>query len=301
MQNDRKSIEKSFGTDLALERRRADPTVEGVTYEREERGDFAVETVSVTTEAGAERLGKPCGQYVTLTHPPILYLLGRDRERLISAVAEELERLAAPLCGGRGKKELTVLVAGLGNRALTSDAIGPLVADRLRATRHLRQAQRALWERLDISSLCVCAPGVTAQTGMEASGTVADMAARTGAHLVVVVDALAARSPERLLRTVQLCDTGISPGSGIGNSREALDRETVGVPVLAIGVPTVVHTATLVTDAIGAHSTAELPDEVLDYLERDGFFVSPGDVDQSVEAIAEILAGAITRLWGVEE
>lgn len=293
--------QKSFGTDLALERQRADPSVPGVTYEKEERGSVTVETVSVRSSEGAQRLGKPCGRYVTLTHASPLYLFGSVREDLIEVLVRELDRLSAPLCASIPKKRLTVLVVGLGNRGLTADAIGPAVADRLRATHHLRQEQAELWDQMDTAALCVCAPGVTSQTGMEAADTVADMAHRIKAHLVVVIDALAARSPDRLLCTVQLCDTGISPGSGIGNRRGALDRDKVGVPVLAMGIPTVVHTATLVRDALGEGVQERLPRRLLERLERDGCFVSPGDVDQSVSVMAEVLASAITRLWGIEE
>jgi spore protease len=195
-----------------------------------------------------------------------------------------------------------ILVVGLGNAHMTPDAIGPGTVSRLTVTRHLKAHNEALFGALGCCELSALAPGVMGQTGMEAGELVKFAATLTRAHLVVAVDALAARSCERLASTVQISDGGIAPGAGIGNHRMAISRETVGCPVMGLGVPTVVDSSTLVLDALeqaGVDPATLSPslDEVLE--SGRSFIVSPRDSDEAVELTCRMLAGGLELAFGV--
>lgn len=273
-------------TDLALEARelwqeRAGETtrLEGVEATCEEREGFPCETVRILDGRGEQALGKPVGTYVTVT----LDGLARREEdafgRGARAIAEVLgERM------GPEEKQGGVLVVGLGNRAITPDAIGPKVHEHTLVTRHLvHQAPEHFGSYRPVASL---AAGVLGTTGMESGELVQAVCRRLKPALVVAVDALASRSLDRLCRTVQISDTGIVPGSGVGNHRFALDQKTLGVPVLAVGVPTVVYGATLAADLLGRD---DLPP-----LGRGGeLLVTPKDIDSQVNDLSKVIAYGI--------
>ena len=273
-------------TDLALEARelwqeRAGETtrLEGVEARTEEREGFSAETVRILDGRGERALGKPAGTYVTLT----LDGLSRREEdafgRGVRAVAGVLGELMGPGHGSGG-----VLVVGLGNRAITPDAIGPKVHEHTLVTRHLvTGVPEHFGSYRPVASL---AAGVLGTTGMESGELVQAVCRRLRPSLVVAVDALAARSVERLCRTVQISDTGIVPGSGVGNHRFALDETTLGAPVLAVGAPTVVYGATLAADLLGRD---DLPP-----LGRGGeLLVTPKDIDSQVDDLAKVIAYGI--------
>ena len=178
---------------------------------------------------------------------------------------------------------LSVLVAGLGNAGLTADAIGPLTVEGLHVTRHLMDADQALYRSLGCSALSAIAPGVLGQTGVETLELLRGAVRAVKPDVVILIDALAARSCDRMAATVQISDVGISPGSGVGNRRAPIDRETLGVPVISIGVPTVVQSATLVWDALQSAGIQEI-DERLEHVLKSGvnFFVSPKESDVCV-------------------
>ena len=197
-----------------------------------------------------------------------------------------------------------VLVVGLGNADMTPDAIGPGTVRRLTVTRHLKAYDETLYNALGCCELSALSPGVLGQTGMESGELVRCAAERLKPDLLVAVDALAARSCERLSSTIQLSDGGISPGAGIGNHRMAIDRKTVGCPVIGLGVPTVVDSSTLVWDALEkAGMTGEtLPDGLGAVLESGrSFIVSPRDSDEMVELTCRLLAKALDIAFGVGE
>lgn len=266
-------------TDLAAERRRADPTSEGVAYEEERDGVITLTRVTVTSDEGAREIGKPRGRYLTLALPPLFAMEETDAERAVRRLADCLHELL-PKENGR-----PLLVAGLGNRALTADAIGPLAADKTPATAHLRA-----------DGLCVVVPGVTGQSGTEASALVRGAAREVNARAVIAIDALCARSPERLVCTIQLSDTGLTPGSGIRAPRTALDEESVGVPVIALGVPTVVSSAALVCDALRRAGADEIPNAFSRLIEEDALYVSPKSIDEGIENGAALIGMALARL-----
>jgi spore protease len=221
---------------------------------------------------------------------------GAERGALEEEIARILGDMLGRASGGRAVEELSVLVVGLGNRAITADAIGPAVVDELLITRHLREQEPAIFARMRCSAVSALAPGVLGQTGMEAAEVVAGAVRRSRPDAIVAIDALAARSCDRLACTVQLSDTGIAPGSGIGNDRCALTRESMGVPVIALGIPTVVDSSTLVYDAL-ARAGMEQVDERLQQILENGrrFYVSPKEADIITKRTATVIARAINR------
>ncbi len=247
------------------------------------------------------------GRYVTVSCGCLTAWSEESLTPLGRLLADELEALAGLMTGRTPGPELRVLVVGLGNADITPDAIGPGTVSRLSVTRHLKTCEAALYRALGCCEVSALMPGVLGQTGIEAAELVREAALTVGAELVVAVDALAARSCARLTSTVQLSDRGISPGAGIGNRRLAIDEHTVGCPVMALGVPTVVDSSTLVLDALeqaGLHvGGAPLGehDGLRQVLENGrSFIVSPRDCDRVVEMTCILLARALDMAFGVE-
>ena len=254
----------------------------GVCAEETELEGFSVEKISILTGEGAERLGKPVGEYVTLY---LTGLLRRERDSFSRAVRALAAALGELLPEGEG----SVLVAGLGNRAITPDAIGPLAVDAVLVTRHLREQ---LPEQFgNFRPVSAVAAGVLGTTGLESGELVQAVVGRVKPELVIAVDALAGRSMERLCATVQLTDTGIVPGSGVGNGRSGLRMETLGVPVIAIGVPTVVEAGTLAVDLL-RQAGQEPTEELLGGAEA-SLIVTPKDIDRTVAELGRLIGFAI--------
>lgn len=267
-------------TDLALESHELwhaaakSDALAGLKRASRRRRGCEVTEVRVESEA-AEALGKPRGVYVTLDLRGAAEVLG---------TAEVLAReLRALLPAGAER----FLVAGLGNPAMTPDALGPLCVEHILVTRHLRR-ETAFASLASVSAL---APNVLARTGLEAAELVRAAAERTQAQAVIAVDALCAQRLARVCTTVQLSDAGIVPGSGVGNHRAALTRETLGVPVLAVGVPTVVDAATLARDLLEEAGAADCAGEAL--RGRENVTVTPRDIDSQVRSLARLLGFGI--------
>lgn len=276
----------AFRTDLAVEAvqnlphaanlrqvRQTDRTIEG----------FSVNEVEILTEHAAREIGKPCGRYVTLE----LDALVRREEDAFPRACRALSTLLADLLPDSASSG-PVLVTGLGNRMITPDAIGPQAIDHVIATRHLvEQVPDVFASWRPVSAL---APGVLGQTGVETGEVICGVLDRVKPAAVLAVDALAAGRLSRLLRTIQLADTGITPGAGVGNARAALNSETLGVPVIAIGVPTVVDGATLaheIAAQLGGPSCEALDDLSLPVM------VTTRDIDREVADIARVIGYAV--------
>lgn len=254
----------------------------GVRAQEEDREGFPVTTVTISSQEGARALGKPQGTYITIELDGLLRREENAFQRAAQAIADALR----PLLPSSGP----ALVVGLGNRAVTPDLIGPLAVDHLLVTRHL--VEQVPEHFGDLRPVAAAAPGVLASTGMESSLVAQALAQRLRPACVIAVDALASRSLDRLCRTVQLSDAGVVPGSGVGNHREALDRDTLGVPVFTVGAPTVVDGATLALDLL-AQSGRDVPDRG-ELPQGDSFFVTPREVDQRVADLGKVLGYAVS-------
>jgi len=239
-------------TDLALEDRErigdSGGEIHGVILEEEEKEKTGIHItrVKIETKNGAKIMGKPIGTYITLEAPA----MAEQDEDYHREVSEELARQLKSVMPNQ-EKEMSVMVVGLGNRDVTADALGPRVADNLFINRHVvLEFGKAAYNKERMHLISSIVPGVMAKTGMESAEIIRGVIQETKPDFVIAVDALAARSTRRLNRTIQITTSGIYPGSGVGNHRNALTQESLGVPVLAIGVPTVVDAATIVGDAL---------------------------------------------------
>ena len=290
-------MKKSYDkTDLACEMRSPvrGEGVPGVRTEEKTVHGTEILLTEVSPGEGERRSGRAAGQYVTVFTGQFWLKGAEEYEATLQALAEHLRKMAECALPHKPIRDLKLLVAGLGNRFITSDALGPLTVDRLIATRHIREADQRLFRLIGHAELSLIAPGVVGQTGFEAAEMVLGAARCAKPDLILVIDALAARSCHRLGTTVQLSNRGIMPGSGIGNHRQSIDRETMGVPVFSLGIPTVVSSSALIHEAL---TEAELPTEgeTLTTLLNDGesFFVSPKDCDTVVAEGARLFADAI--------
>ena len=238
-------------TDLALETQEKmqeeHVDLKGVRYVEEKIDkNLTISTVTIETENGAKTMGKPRGTYITIEALD-MDAADEDYHREISVqLAKVLQRLVP-----EKKKDMSVLVVGLGNREVTPDALGPRVVDNLFITRHiLKEYGKYAFGSENVNPVSSIVPGVMAQTGMESLEIIHGIVKETKPELVIAVDALAARNTRRLNRTIQVTDTGINPGSGVGNHRHGLNEKSLGIPVISIGIPTVVDAATIVKDML---------------------------------------------------
>jgi len=298
-------------TDLALEaremlNRNVSEDIPGVIVETVEDGEIITTAVSITTPEAQSIMGKGQGKYITIEAQGLRYKNTPLQEQVMKVLAKELAGLVEL------SKNAIILVIGLGNRNITPDALGPRTVEKIVVTRHL---QDMLSPELKggVRSVCAIAPGVLGITGMETVEIVQGIVSKIKPDLVIAIDALAAASSRRVLTTVQLSNTGISPGSGVGNKRFGLTKESLGVPVLAIGVPTVVHASTIAIDTIDTlqehasfaryfKSMENLSDadrktivsQVLPEALGD-LMVTPKEVDRFIEDIGVVVAGGINQ------
>ena len=264
-------------TDLAVERHEmtADGNIGGVDVFVEENDGCRATVIEIKNSEGERALNKPAGRYITLemdSFPDSSLVSDARLDMLISS----LESLI-PENG-------TVLVAGLGNPDITPDAVGPLCADKIFATRHITDDAKSQLNIPSLRDVAVISTGVMGKTGIETGEIIAGIKDKIKPSCVIAVDALAARSVERLGKTVQICNTGIEPGSGVGNRRQAINEKSLGVPVIAIGIPTVVDAATLTVDLTGQ------PPQNEKYC---GMMVTPKDTDIISSSGAGLIATAI--------
>lgn len=271
-------------TDLALEAAQAVADaagLKGVEQTERTQDGVTVTVVELQTQEAAERVGKPVGRYVTLDLGAVRRREKEGFQRACQTLAEELAKL---LPEGTG----TVLVVGLGNRAITPDAVGPLAHDHLLVTRHLIEQMPEIFG--SFRPVAAVSAGVLGTTGVESVELVRAVAEALRPDCVIAIDALAAGSMKRLCTTVQLADTGIAPGSGVGNCRKALNRESLGVPVIAVGVPTVVDVNTLARDVLEEAGKGDIEPEALG---QSGAFVTTRDIDERVAECAKLIGYAV--------
>ena len=262
-------------TDLVTEQREMHTEkLNGAVSSREYNGDVLFEKVCIETDDAAKALNRAIGTYITVQFGDLTIISDYSiiRDTVIRALDELLPNARE-----------SVLIVGLGNSDITPDAIGPLTADRMLATRHI---SRTLADKLGLSglkSVSAVIPGVLGKTGIESQEIIRGIVERTKPSAIIAVDALAARRTERLCRTIQLCNTGIAPGSGVQNSRMEISRDVLGVPVIAVGIPTVVDVASLVADHTGSKPNNKLGQ----------MMVTPKEIDLLVRRCAELLAESL--------
>ena len=274
-------------TDLAVEAHRVcagAARVEGVSLEETDRNGFHITTVEVRSPSASEKLCKPIGVYHTLTLDPVL----RREDAAFSSAAALLSGLIRELLPKNDG--FSALVVGLGNRAITPDAVGPACADAIFVTRHLRARMPELFGMF--RPVMASAPGVLGTTGIETAEYLRALVRETKPDFVIAVDALMARRISRLGATVQLTDTGVSPGSGLGTNTAKLDRAYLGVPVSALGVPTIVDAATLAVDTM-REAGFDVPDEDAVRANAKGMIVTSKDIDRESAVCARLLAFGI--------
>ena len=277
-----------FRTDLALERKEyiEENTLDGIISERKEVDSVVVTTITVLNEKGERLLSKPKGKYITLEIGSFMKNADLFSSRL-TVLSDEIRRLIP--------KEGTVLVAGLGNEKITPDALGPRCASLILATRHISKELAKSIGFENLRSVAAVTPGVLGITGIETAESLEGIVRKIKPSCIIVVDALASRNTSRLGTTVQISDTGVSPGSGVGNKRGTIDESTMGVPVIAIGVPTVVDALTMAADVL---KDAGMDEEEAENLLRKNdsgelMMVTPKEIDNVIERAAALVAMGI--------
>lgn len=270
-----------FRTDLALERHELlkERIPDGVESETYEKNAVIFTRIRITDESGAKSLGKPVGSYVTAEIPSLINTAVLDEETVI-AISDELKMLIP--------EKGTVLVVGLGNTDITPDAIGPESVNMVLATRHITDELSKSIGLGELRHVAGFIPGVLGKTGIETAESIKGIVEAVKPCAVIVIDALAARKLARLGNTIQMSDTGIIPGSGVGNARAAVNKETLGVPVISMGIPTVVDAQTLVND---------LTDNVTEISRKENkeMIITPREIDLVVERASKIISVSINK------
>lgn len=303
----------SIRTDLALEacellKANEDTELEGIVSSTKENNGTSITYVDILNEKGSKAVGKPIGKYITIEDSGLRTNDAETKERIIKEMTGALKILLEKF------ESKNILIAGLGNRFITPDALGPKVVSGILVTRHIKETlPKKIRDK--VSSVSAIAPGVMGITGIETAEVLAGIAQNAKPDLIIAVDALAARKFSRVNTVIQMTDSGISPGAGVGNKRAKINKKSMGVPVIAIGVPTVVDAATLVNDTMDkildemkAASENKAFYEMLDNIQTDdrytlindlltpyaeNMFVTPKEVDSVIDRLAEIISTAL--------
>lgn len=291
-------------TDLAIEahemcseKAAADADAPGIAVSEYGGDGVFVTVIEVKNQAGEEAIGKPVGKYITIEAPEIKYS-EEVYKNTCTAVSREIRKIC------NISENTKTLVVGLGNKLITPDALGPEVISKLMVTNHIKTHMENLLDA-SYSAVCAIVPGVLGTTGIETTDIIKGVADKIKPEIVICVDALASRSIDRISTTFQICDTGISPGSGVENKRSGINEETIGAKVIAIGVPTVVDAATVASDSIDAALAdggfgAEFPQENKREIIRraltknaGNMMVTPKDIDLVIQRAAKTVANGI--------
>lgn len=262
---------------------------DGIAFESTKPYGVNVDLVYVKNMWASKKTGKPTGKYVTVETGEIWKKDTAEFEKVSRALSEEISKMLP-------QKGLCLVVC-LGNVRISADAVGPMTANNLIVTRHIKTQDEKLFHSLKLGECACVVPGVMGDTGAEAAEIVSGVVEKLHPASVIVVDALACRKLSRLARTVQISDTGISPGSGVGNDRAEISKRTLGVPTVAVGVPTVVEAATLTMDILEKALGDER--EVYEFVQRrlsrnpSDFFVSPKETDKIIKSMARLVGYSI--------
>ena len=299
----------SIRTDLVYETMEAaaeQGVIDGINSEDVKSGDIEVNRITVKTEQAAQRIGRKSGRYSTVFCPGILEADGDTLLQMIDAIAAEIRAL---LPDGA---DATLLIVGLGNTSVTPDALGPMAVSNVVVTRHIKENMLDLYKEFQLGEVAAISPGVLGQTGVESAEIIKGVVGKIQPTAVIAIDALMSRKMSRLAATVQLSDTGITPGSGLNNSRSEISEQTIGIPVIAVGMPTVIDAATLACDVVEqAENRRDVSDPRADRSEQDqsryelirqslspyemNLVVTPKHVDSIIQKAARLLGYSINR------
>ncbi|WP_130806604.1 GPR endopeptidase [Senegalia massiliensis] len=301
-------------TDLAVEAREIynegkEQEISGVEIEKEETNDYKIVRIKILDKTGEKNLNKKIGNYTTIECSALKSADQDLKDNISKVLAKELKAIIS------NKKHGKTLVVGLGNRNVTPDALGPKVVEKILVTRHFFKAYKKESDET-MANVSSISPGVMGLTGIETSEIIKGIVEKTEPELIIAVDALASRNMRHISSTIQISDTGISPGSGVGNRRKPISEEYLGVPVIAIGIPTVVDAATLINDTIGLiigemKQQAEKGQQFYSLLEdleendkynlikevlspyMDNVMVTPKEVDDLINDLSQIISNGI--------
>ncbi len=312
----------NFRTDLAVERRDMyrkakglDNEIDGIETETEDVGEkIKTSKVRVLNEKGAEAIGKPVGNYITIDIQKLKIATEEDIQQAAEVLSKELRQLIAKHVAQKDE----ILVVGLGNEYVTPDALGPKVVSDIDVTRHILQYMPEVLSK-DTRPVSAISPGVLGTTGIETVEILKGIVDNIHPKLLIVIDALASRSIERISSTIQLADTGITPGAGVGNKRKNLSVDTLGIPVIALGIPTVVDAATIAADSLDLlieklQDDAKSNEFLNKFQEEDkyemikqvlvpeeyNFIVTPKEIDELIENMSSVVARGINIATQVE-
>ena len=286
----------NYRTDLAIERKemldedgKMPNLTEGIIMKKIDYGDdITVTRIEITDPIGEVKMEKPMGNYITIEAEGILEEADGIKDKVEKVVAQELKELI------KFHYYLNVLVAGLGNPMVTPDALGPSTASKIKVTNHLFELFRADGDD-EMSRVSCIVPGVTATTGMETAEIIKKTSELVKPEVIIVIDSLAARNIERVSTTIQITDTGISPGAGMGNNRPGINEETMGIKVIAIGVPTVIDATTIIRDALIENiESIEKVEKYIEEYDRQ-MIVTSTDIDMLIKDFSDIIANGINK------
>ncbi len=284
-------------TDLAIENREIynkaknlEDEIPGVKVESEKSDDVSITRVIIETNEGAEALNKPIGKYITLDIPNNNEITLEDEHNISKNIAKELKNVLE-------NNPKNILVVGLGNQKITADSLGPKVISKLDITRHILQFAPEEIEP-NTNSVCAISPGVLGTTGIETSEILQGIINKVKPDVLIAIDALAARRIERINTTIQISNSGIHPGSGVGNRRKGLTKDTLGIPVVAVGVPTVVDANTITNDIVDKLLEDNISENdkekiITELTKNNNYVVTPKDIDDAILSLSDLLAQGI--------
>ena len=303
-----------FRTDLALERRdiykkanKLEDEIPGVLCEVENKENAKITRVQITSKEGEEALNKKIGNYITIDVKKLNNLPEEEYEKISNLLSKEIEEIIDKHIG----KQEDILVVGLGNLYSTPDSLGSKVVKKIEITRHIKKYLPQYIDK-NARAISAIAPGVLGMTGIETLEFVKGIVDNINPKLILVIDSLCSRSVNRISNSIQLSDTGIVPGGGVGNARLELTKETLGIPVIALGIPTVVDVATITEDGIELwiEKLEEVGNKNIDILKENNkyelirealmptelnFIVTPKEIDSLIESMTEIVATGINN------
>lgn len=286
-----------FRTDMAVERRdlyrnanKLEDEINGLECEEENVDDITITRVKITNSDGEKALQKRIGNYITIDTKKINNITEEKQKKIIDTFSKELSKIIDK----HVKKDEEILIVGLGNLHSTPDALGSKVVDNIEITRHIKIYLPNAIDK-NIRSVSAINPGVLGTTGIETVEIVKGIVQNINPKLIIAIDSLCSKNIDRINKSIQISDTGIIPGGGVGNSREELSKETLNVPVIAVGVPTVLDAATIVVDTLNVCDVEISENEIVEKMKLNNFnfIVTPKEIDELIENMSDIVSEGI--------